>query len=77
MRDKMTLAEFAMKSENEGGLFDAVTSYGLDETDLRRLEDPYLYDLIQEFAKRARELEPLMQEINDSLEEYVEEYLEE
>lgn len=49
----MTISEFLTKAENEGGLYEAVTSYGLKAEHLDRDEDPEFYDAISEYVDAA------------------------
>jgi hypothetical protein len=64
----MTIDEFAAKVEWEGGLWEAVTSYGLSEKDLDDDVDPAMYERIAKFSRKAKKVRELEYDLEDLLE---------
>lgn len=56
MTEKMTLLEFVSKVDSEGGLYDAVTGYGLGTDDINKEDDPIFFSMLEKFEKKAKEL---------------------
>lgn len=62
---KMSMEQFASKVEWEGGLYNAIVGYGLDETDLASDVDPEFVALVKEYAEKAKKLEVLEEQIEE------------
>lgn len=69
----MTPHEFAAKVDWEGGLYEAVTSYGLSEKDLNRDDDPEFYDHVAAYVEWTKSGESLVYVLECMLDEYFEE----
>ena len=67
MSDKMTEEEFGYKVSMEGGLYEALFSYGLDSDDVE--EGP-----LKEALKRVEAIAPSFVEAMDDVEALIEEY---
>jgi hypothetical protein len=62
--NKYTAQEFADKVEWEGGLYEAVTGYGLKASDLDDDAPPGLMSLLEEFQEHAENAAAVEEQIN-------------
>lgn len=67
MKKKLTTKEFANKVEWEGGLYDAVAGYGLNEADLDYDANPSLWQLVFDYSLAVSELQGLEHQIEEIL----------